>query len=107
MCPECLNVGIPLPPQDIGKDIKAYQCSNGHVFRFSLRKKKTLIVFIPFKELTSCPKCQSRELKKICDQEYVDADTYPGEQKTFRLVIYRCPSGHRTTRRQIVVRDFK
>jgi len=57
-------------------------------------------IHIPFVELEACPKCGSRELKKIHDQKYPDKDGI------VRLVIYRCPKGHETRRKQLVVRQF-
>ncbi|MEM3760149.1 MAG: hypothetical protein QXZ02_03440 [Candidatus Bathyarchaeia archaeon] len=37
------------------------------------------------------------ELEKIHDQKY------PGKRGIYRLVIYRCPNGHETRVRQLVV----
>jgi len=54
---------------------------------------------IPFKELKACPKCGRTELQKIHDQKY------PGKEGIYRFVIYRCPNGHETRRRQLVVRQ--
>jgi len=54
---------------------------------------------IPFKELKACPKCGRMELKKIHDQKY------PGKEGIYRFVIYRCPNGHETRVRQLVVKQ--
>jgi hypothetical protein len=55
---------------------------------------------IPFKELKACPKCGSRELKKIHDRRY------PDKEGISRVVIYRCPKGHETFHKQLVVKQF-
>jgi hypothetical protein len=39
------------------------------------------------------------ELKKIHDQKY------PGKKGIYRFVIYRCPNGHETHVRQLVVKQ--
>jgi hypothetical protein len=52
---------------------------------------------IPFKELKLCPQCGERNLKKVHDQKY------GGKEGIYRLVIYRCPNGHETRVRQLVV----
>ncbi|MGB9777973.1 MAG: hypothetical protein ACPLW8_01090 [Candidatus Bathyarchaeales archaeon] len=55
---------------------------------------------LPFKELKACPKCRRMELNKVHDQKY------PGKEGIYRFVIYRCPNGHETSVRQLVVRQF-
>lgn len=54
---------------------------------------------LPFKELKACPKCGRMKLRKVHDQKY------PGKEGIYRLVIYRCPNGHETSVRQLVVRQ--
>jgi len=61
---------------------------------------KILSVFIPFKELESCPKCGRMNLKKVHDQQY------PDENGIARHVIYRCPMGHETKVQHLQVREF-
>jgi lysyl-tRNA synthetase class I len=54
---------------------------------------------IPFKELKACPKCGRMELQKVHDQKYA------GKEGIYRLVVYRCPNGHETSVRQLVVKQ--
>jgi len=53
---------------------------------------------IPFKELEVCPKCGSRELKKVHNRRY------PRKDGIYTLVVYRCANGHETTSRQLDTR---
>jgi hypothetical protein len=53
---------------------------------------------IPFKEVTNCEVCQSSELTKAHDKKYA------GKEGLYRFVIYKCPRGHETRTRQLVVR---
>jgi hypothetical protein len=39
------------------------------------------------------------ELKKVHDQKYA------GKEGIYRLVVYRCPNGHETPVRQLVVKQ--
>lgn len=53
---------------------------------------------IPFKEVRNCEACGSHDLKKRHDKKYA------GKEGIYRYVIYRCPHGHETRMRQLVVR---
>jgi len=55
-------------------------------------------VQIPFQEVTACEKCGNPNLSKVHNQKYAD------KEGIVQFVIYRCPSGHETQRRQLVVK---
>ena len=54
------------------------------------------VTHIPFEELKGCPDCGHTKLRKVHDRKY------PSQKGIDRLVIYRCPNGHETPRRQTV-----
>jgi len=59
---------------------------------------KTVATF-EFKHLEACPECGDTRLKKVHDRKY------PTEEGIERFVIYACPRGHRTDKRQLVVKQ--
>jgi len=63
-----------------------------------IRNCKIASIAIPFRELEACPECGRMELWKVHDQKY------PDQNGIVRLVVYRCPNGHETHSRQIVVK---
>lgn len=65
-----------------------------------MSRQKPMPQHVTFKELTACPQCGSRNLRKVHDQKI------PKQDGIHRLVIYRCSNGHETRREQLVVRQF-
>ena len=57
------------------------------------------VAHVPFKHLEACPKCGRVELKVVHNQKY------PEQDGIHQLVVYRCPNGHETPRRQLVVQQ--
>jgi len=53
---------------------------------------------IAFQHCEACPECGRVELEIVHDQKY------PSAEGLDRLVIYRCPNGHETMNRQLIIK---
>ena len=58
-----------------------------------------VVARFPFKHLEACPNCGSTDLKIVHNQKY------PDEDGIYQLVLYRCPNGHQTPSRQLVIKQ--
>jgi len=53
---------------------------------------------VPFQHCEACSECGRVELEIVHDQKY------PSTEGLDRLVIYRCPNGHETRTRQLIIK---
>ena len=98
-CPEC-GAGT---KRRSGRDTRAiigYECKKGHFLSVDKKSHDLVSVAIPFKPLKACPKCGRKGLKVDSEREF---DSKDGISK---LVVYRCPNGHTSPHRQLVVRQY-
>jgi len=99
-CPECGAETRRHPDRDTGKTIISYACKKGHFLSMDRKRGELISVAIPFKPLEACPKCGRTGLKVESEREF---DSKDGISK---LAVYRCPDGHTSPHRQLVVRQY-
>lgn len=98
-CPEC-GAGTRRRPSRDTKAIIKYECKQGHSLSVDKKDHSLISVAIPFEPLKVCPECERAGLK-------VDSErSFDSKEGISKLVVYRCPNGHTTPHRQLVVRQF-
>ena len=98
-CPEC-GARLSRCQERDGKAVVCYECENGHFVSVDKSRGELVSVTIPFKHLKVCSKCGRKNLKVESER------AFDSEEGISKLVVYRCPVGHASRKRQLVVRQF-
>ena len=99
-CPECGARTRRRPDRDAGKTIIGFGCKNGHFLSVDTKQHRLVSVRIPFRPLRACIECGKTGLRVDSEREF---DSEDGISK---IVVYRCPNGHTSPQRQLVVRQY-